>query len=109
MTFDEMLQQQHVVEVEPPQKCAFTKNPTRAFDLGTVYKVDCPNGLADHMHDAYIRILGIAQTRIRYEYLTQAGRRGEASSFAFAPDSYFAECLRFAYRNLQEYTACLAV
>ena len=107
MTFDEMLQQHHVIEAKPPQECAFTKDPTRAFGLGAVYKVDCPNGLVDHMHGTYIRILGIAQTRIRYECLTQAGRRGEASSFA--PDSYFAECLRFAYRNLQEYTAWLAV
>lgn len=103
MTFDELLQQHHVVEPETPKKRPFT----RALALGAVYKIYCPDGLADHVHGSYIRIIGIGETSIRYEYLTPAERQGETNSFT--PDSYFAECLRFAYRNLQEYTTCLAV
>ncbi len=100
MTFDEMLQQRPiVVEVERPV--------TQPLCLGAIYKIYCPNGLADHVHGSYIRIICIGETSIRYEYLTPAERQEETNSFA--PNSYFAECLRFAYRSLQEYRAMQAI
>ena len=100
MTFDEMLQQRPiVVEAERPV--------TQPLRLGAIYKIYCPNGLADHVHGGYIKIICIGETSIRYEYLTPAERQGETNSFA--PNSYFAECLRFAYRNLQEYRAMQAI